>query len=706
MPDAFVADRAARRSFLWVWSVATLLKTWIALRLPLFVDEAFYWQEGRHLAPAYSDLPGLTAWLCRLGESVFGHSVFGLRMPFLLLGLALPWLVVALARQATTPARAWQAGALACLLPLAATLGTMALPDVPLAVATLLCLLGGARLLRGVVVWGAREDMDGRGSRRSYGGASGADGLGAALLALGLAMGALTHYRFVAVIGVGVLSLLSLAEGRRLLRAPRVWAALAVGVAAWAPLLWWNLANADAGLRFQLVDRHPWSLHAGGLWFPLIQAMWATPLLLAAMVLAARRGGGWGAEPAHPLSEREPERVTEAGHPLSEPEPRAEPGHPLSEAEASVAEREPGHPLSETALRAEPQVRRFLARAGAGVLLGFFLLGFVADAERSSFHWPLPAYLALLPLVPALLAGWSRRWRAITWMLAAVGFIGVAGYSAAIASPAIRAQAAASRQYPANFAGWDVLAAAVTDARARMPAGTRLLADNFKTGAELGFVFDDPRIDVLDHPLNHHHGRAPQLALWGLLHDDRSRLGDAPRLLVVGARDVDGKDLLRRYHALCTMLGPLPPPQVVNIDHGRKRYLLFALPATRIEGACTLPALAWVDTPGSGDRVPPRFSVQGWAFKDGVGLAKVEVLLNGEAVATADYAIPRPDIAAYWQISTDPQHPNVAFRADIDASALPPGRQWLGLRLHGRDGSVEDWWEQPVVVEPGMGNGE
>lgn len=667
------------------------MKVVIALRLPLFVDEAFYWQEGRHLAPAYSDLPGLTAWLCRLGETVFGHSVFGLRMPFLLLGLALPWLVVALARQATTPERAWQAGALACLLPLAATLGTMALPDVPLAVATLLCLLGGARLLRGVVVRTRGGQSERRGASRSHDGASAADGLGAALLALGLAMGALTHYRFVAVIGVGVLSLLSLAEGRRLLRAPRVWAALVVGIVAWAPLLWWNLANADAGLRFQLVDRHPWSLHAGGLWFPLIQAMWATPLLLVAMVLAARRYGAW------PWGAWRTESGVGTGAPTfprKQPEQQHKPQH------------KPGHPLPDIEPLSERQVRRFLARAGAGVLLGFFLLGFVADTERSSFHWPLPAYLALLPLVPALLAGWSRRWRAATWTLAAVGFLGVAGYSAAIASPAVRAQAAASRQYPANFAGWDVLAAAVADARARMPAGTRLLADNFKTGAELGFVFDDPRIDVLDHPLNHHHGRAPQLALWGLLHDDRSRLGNTPRLLVVGARDVDGKDLLRRYHALCAMLGPLPPPQVVNIDHGRKRYLLFALPATRIEGACTLPALAWVDAPGSGDRVSSRFTVEGWAFKDGVGLAKVDVLLDGTVAATAEYGIPRPDIAAYWQISTDPQHPKVAFRAEVDASALPPGRHWLGLRLHGRDGSVEDWWEQPVEVEQQRANRE
>jgi hypothetical protein len=29
---------------------------------------------------------------------------------------------------------------------------------------------------------------------------------------------------------------------------------------------------------------------------------------------------------------------------------------------------------------------------------------------------------------------------------------------------------------------------------------------------------------------------------------------------------------------------------------------------------------------------------------------------------------------------------------------MTAGRQWLGLRLHGRDGSVEDWAEQPIEI--------
>src|SRR5690606_37701410 len=107
-------------------------------------------------------------------------------------------------------------------------------------------------------------------------------GYGAVIeLALALAIGALCHYRFIAVIGAGFLALLLLPRGRELLRDPRVLVALAFGAAAWTPLLAWNIENAEAGLRFQLVDRHPWALHAVGLEFVPVQAAFVTPLLLA-----------------------------------------------------------------------------------------------------------------------------------------------------------------------------------------------------------------------------------------------------------------------------------------------------------------------------------------------------------------------------------------------------------------------------------------
>ena len=137
----------------------------------------------------------------------------------------------------------------------------------------------------------------------------------------------------------------------------------------------------------------------------------------------------------------------------------------------------------------------------------------------------------------------ARRW----------GCVSVLGYYVAVSVPAVRARTAAEKWYPSNFAGWDDLADAVRALRKSMPAGTRIVADNFKLGAELGFALDDADIAVLDHPLNHKHGRAPQLRLWGLQTQARRGARQRPVLLVVGATDVAYKHLLRRYHDLCAM---------------------------------------------------------------------------------------------------------------------------------------------------------
>jgi hypothetical protein len=151
------------------------------------------------------------------------------------------------------------------------------------------------------------------------------------------------------------------------------------------------------------------------------------------------------------------------------------------------------------------------------------------------------------------------------------------------------------------------------------------------------------------------------------------------------------------------MVGPLPPPKVLNIDRGRQRFLLFALSPTAVDGECVAPAMAWIDIPATDDAVDRRFAVQGWAFKDGAGLSRVEVLIDGEPVADAEYGVERPEVAGFWAKwrdggSTDPQQPKVGFRAEVDLGERAAGTYWLGLRLHGRDGSVEEWPEQRVRV--------
>ncbi len=254
-----------RAVFLAGFVILFLLKLMLAATLSPFGDEAFYWQESRHLAWGYSDLPPLTAWLIRLGENLAGHGLLGMRWPFLLLGGALPWLVRALARDWFDARAGWQAGALCLLLPLAGSLGVMAVPDVPLTVATTAAL------------WALSRAMDGHRLRDWC-------WLGVALAACWL-----THYRAAMPMLVGALVLVATPRGRRQWRQPGLWLALGVASLGLVPLAVSNWQQGGAGVAFQLVERNPWQFHADALVQPLEQALACTPLLYLLLLWAAWR---------------------------------------------------------------------------------------------------------------------------------------------------------------------------------------------------------------------------------------------------------------------------------------------------------------------------------------------------------------------------------------------------------------------------------
>ena len=101
-----------------------------------------------------------------------------------------------------------------------------------------------------------------------------------------------------------------------------------------------------------------------------------------------------------------------------------------------------------------------------------------------------------------------------------------------------------------------------------------------------------------------------------------------------------------------------------------------------------------------GARVPRRFTVSGWAVKDVAGVRKVEVTLDGRVVAQAEDAGANDWLRGFLKHgSRDPRMPRVQFRAEVDAGGWDAGRHWLGLRITGGDGSVEQWAEQVVVLE-------
>ena len=524
------AVAAARVKFLVAWGLLLFLKAAFAASMPLFGDEAFYAWSSLHPAWAYSDLPGATAALVAIGTALGGDTVFGVRLAFLALGALLPWLVVRIARRIGGEGDAWQAGLWSLPIPLLLPMGVMALPDVLLTVSALLALDALLGLL--MPQQGGAVAAD-RGASRAAAGLH-------LQLALGLAMGALAHYRMAPLLLVGALAFLASGD-RRPLRQPGLWVALAIGVLAWWPVVHFNLGADAAGLRFQFVERHPWAFHAQGLAQPLLQAIITTPLLYGLLLWALLRGARASLDPA------------------------------------------------------SDRPRRFLAIAGLGLWVLYAAMAPFVDRARFSLHWPLPAYLVAAALLPvALRDAAARAWprRLAPWALgfAAAATMSMAALFAIPASPVLAARTAGTPLYPDNFVGWREMANAL---RPRLDPRDVVVADHFMLAAQLSFELGRRReVFVLDHWNNHKHGRAAQIALWG--YDEAGIAGIAAGTrawIAFEVAETPEADRAAWVSRLCRWFDAIEPVAAVDGPGGGKRFWLYRATARGAEAGvdCRVP---------------------------------------------------------------------------------------------------------------------
>lgn len=625
----------------WIVLIAlSAVKTWLALHLPLFGDEAFYRLESTRLDWGYSDVPLATPWLIRLGTTIVGPGPLGVRWPFLLLGLgllALCWrwtlgvsassLDGVAARSRTT---LWFVG-----LPLAATLGLFALPDVPMTIAMLLAALAAARALSAP-------------TRANF-----------ALLGGALALGWLCHYRFVIVYVAAAWWMLVTPEGRAWWRLPRFWGAALLGLAGLFPAWLAGQGNQEAALRFQFVERHDFEFHFSLLRDLLVQAGMATPLLFLAVLWRWSDEGG-------------------------------------------------------AAIRGGAPLRGLAWGLSSGVMIGFLVLGCIADSERVRFHWPLPAFLLALPLLVARPDGaafgaMARRGLAVAQVSALLLVGATLGVlvDGALRDP--REPPRFARPQPDNLYNWR----AVADWARSLPSTEGpLIADNFMLGAQLAFELPERPLFVLDHPLNGKHGRAVELASLGRDEAALAASGWSKATLVV--EENSRRPLLRlaAWRDLCHRFGSVRWLGELQLFGGAERYVGFAVTPIRtlpqdgdeskaapIAGPCGLPAIADLSTPLPDATVDgPQLDVIGWAIEEVGGVDRVEVLLDGRVAAIATYGEPFPGVRDQWPKSTDPNQPNVGFRSIIDLAEVAAGEHRLALRVHAKAGQVSELAERRLLV--------
>ena len=631
----------ALRGFIAAFGIVAIIKFYFASELDLYSDEIFYWLASTDLSLAYSDLPFMTALMVRMGSAIAPGSALAVRLLFLILGSMIPLLIYWLALPITNRHAALHSALLALCLPLGGFLGLLAVPDVPLIFFGILSIGFFERAVRTDSFW--------------YWIVTGV------VVACGLS----THYRFFLYPLAAVLFLLFFKPERKQWRNPRFYLAIAISSLGLIPIIWFNLSNQLSSASFYLVERHPWEFQASGLLHAFKQAGLVTPPLyfcFAITLLALYRRAGKGDRSAALL--------------LS-----------FSLTNLSV----------------------------------YLILAPWTDANSTSIHWPLSGYFPLLVALPDTLkqiAQWCEdRWSPtaasrITRTIPAIGFIGTLAALAGVASQAYQQQLQpilGTDVLSNKMAGWkefSAYTASLIDSQF-LDARPVLITDNYYTAAQLKFAGLTDTAITLDRDKAVRDGRITQLALWQMDASAVANYSGQPALYINEDSTLIEADKVALLTEICqqsTAITAAPPLSLYAGDKAFSFYLITALTQRGSQSSerarpCPFPSVAWIDSPPAYARISGNLQVSGWAYNEDIGIASVELLIDGEIVKTLDYGNARDDVVSVQAVTTDPNRPHLGFSGDLDSSRFDNGRHSLVVRILNKAGSQRLYGDREVFIQ-------
>lgn len=601
-------------------SLATAIKIFLATRLELYSDEIFYWQASQFPALAYSDLPFMAALLAGLGAELFGHHAIAVRSVFLLMGCSVPALVYWLAHPLTNHKQALISATLTFCLPMAAFLGLLAVPDVPL-------------IFWGLLLIGSLERATRDGRWRWW-----------LLAGVFAALGLSTHYRFSLYVLAALIFMVGSRSHWHYWRSGRLWLAGLVAMTGLYPALSFNLVHDLSGIDYHLLSRHPWQFQPEGLLHPVIQGTVVTPLLYALLWLTlwtllkkARAGDSRaGLMAAFAVTNLGVYMIlapwsdttrTTLHWPLSGYLPLlVYAPQTLSTLQAWLGARYNEH-------RGRVLVRAIPVVGFIGTLLLFIGIG------SQGFNQQLQA-LTGSGVLSNKMAGWQpltehiRRLQSIH-NLPADGLIVTDNY---YTSAQIGFAMTAARTYTvdqdktvrdgryAQYAIWQ-----------RDEEGLRQLG-----GEQALFITEDSTLDINE-----------KLTVMDRACTLFSKLSLLDQLFLY-----QGDKIFSFY--LGENIRPFADSTAAD---------------------CPKPSHMWLDRPAAGESISGQYVVSGWAVNHGLGISTIRLLLDGDIADETQRSIVREDVVEIRSAQDDPGAPTLGFEFVFDTRDFDNGRYQLGLEV-------------------------
>ena len=107
----------------------------------------------------------------------------------------------------------------------------------------------------------------------------------------------------------------------------------------------------------------------------------------------------------------------------------------------------------------------------------------------------------------------------------------------------------------------------------------------------------------------------------------------------------------------------------------------------------TLTPMGWYDSTFNGSVVSGTVTIAGWSWAL-PGMKGIDVYVDGNRVASANYGLSRPDIAIYFPGAPS----NTGFQYGLDTTALPNGNHAVFVKATDNNGNVATYATQQVTV--------